>query len=99
MATIKIEKTEGQTGGRFVARVDGQTAVGELTFSRVNEKLVIADHTGVPDALAGKGVGKALVNHLIEDARQNGYRVVPLCPFVRAQSVKHPDWDDVIVRQ
>ena len=99
MASITIKKTETETGGRFVAHVEAETAVGELTFSRVNEKLVIADHTGVPDALAGKGVGKALVNHLIEDARQNGYRIVPLCPFVRAQSVKHPDWDDVIVRQ
>ncbi|MEM9670503.1 MAG: GNAT family N-acetyltransferase [Pseudomonadota bacterium] len=99
MSTITITKSETETGGRFVAHVEGETAVGELTFSKVNAELIIADHTGVPNALAGKGVGKALVTHLIEDARTNGYRIVPLCPFVRAQSLKHSEWDDVIVRR
>lgn len=99
MTSIQITKTETGTGGRFTAHIDGETATAELTWSRVNDKLIIADHTGVPDALAGKGVGKALVHHLIADARANGYRIVPLCPFVRAQSEKHPDWDDVIVKR
>ncbi len=99
MTDVTVVKEETETGGRFLARVANTDAVGELTYSRVNDKLVIADHTGVPEALAGKGVGKALVTHLIEDARQLGYRIVPLCPFVRAQSVRHPEWADVIVRQ
>ncbi len=99
MANIEITKTESGSKGLFVAEVEGESAKGELTFSRISEALVIADHTGVPDALAGKGVGKALVNYLIGDARANNYRIVPLCPFVRAQSLKHPEWDDVIVRE
>ncbi|MEM7662190.1 MAG: GNAT family N-acetyltransferase [Pseudomonadota bacterium] len=99
MTKITITKSETNSGGEFVAKVAEQTATGELTFSRVNDKLVIADHTGVPDALSGMGVGKALVNYLIEDARANGYRIVPLCPFVRAQSERHPEWDDVIVKR
>ena len=99
MTDISIQKTETDSKGKFTAQVAGESAEGELTFSRVNEHLVIADHTYVPDALTGKGVGKALVLHLIDDARANSYRIVPLCPFVRAQSMKHPEWDDVIVKQ
>ena len=99
MPDIRIEKSLTDTKGRFLARVDGETATAELTFSRVNDNLIIADHTGVPDALSGKGVGKALVNYLIKDARASGYRIVPLCPYVRALSNKHPEWDDVIVKQ
>ncbi|NRA29262.1 MAG: N-acetyltransferase [Parvularculaceae bacterium] len=98
MTNITIKKTEGTSGGKFVAHIEGQTATGELTWSRVNENLIIADHTGVDDALRGMGIAKALVEHLIADARENNYRIVPLCPYVRAQSMKHPEWDDVVIK-
>lgn len=82
--------------GRFVARVDGVEGEGELTISKASDVLVIADHTLVPDTLRGTGAASALVGALITDARAKGYRIVPLCPFVRAQSQKHPEWSDVI---
>jgi len=53
----------------------------------------------VPEELSGMGVAKALTENLIRDARENNYRIVPLCPYVRAQSMKHPEWDDVIVKR
>jgi predicted GNAT family acetyltransferase len=57
---------------------------------------VIADHTGVPEALKGRGVGQALVEALVADARAQGFTIVPLCPFVRAQYARHPEWSDVM---
>ena len=81
--------------GRFVARVDGVDGEGELTISTVSKVMVIADHTLVPDSLRGMGAASALVDALITDARARGYRILPLCPFVRAQSQKHPEWSDV----
>ncbi len=81
---------------RYVARVAGFPEPAEMTFSRVNDELIIVDHTGVPDSLAGKGVGKALANHVIEDARARGFKIIPLCPFLAAQVKKHPEWNDVI---
>ena len=57
---------------------------------------IIADHTGVDDSLRGLGVGKALVERLIADARSEGFTIVPLCPFVLAQYRKHPEWSDVM---
>jgi len=79
--------------GRFVMERDGDEA--ELTFSVVSPVLVIADHTGVPDSFRGTGAGLALVTRLVEDARAQGYKVIPLCPFVNAQRRRHPEWADV----
>ena len=95
MSDIQITKEDGKTRGRYVAIVDGVEA--ELTYSRMSPKRIIADHTGVPDALAGKGVGKALVQYLVDDARATGTRVVVLCPFVKAQAARHPEWSDVFI--
>ncbi len=71
---------------------DGHEA--DLTYSRMGETRVIADHTAVAEALAGTGAGLRLVERLVADARAEGFLIVPLCPFVNAMRRKHPDWAD-----
>lgn len=91
---MQIERQETGSHGRYSVTVDGH--VSEMTFSRASPRLIIIDHTDVPDALRGKGVGQALALHAVEDARQGGWKIIPLCPFMRAQVGRHPDWQDVI---
>lgn len=67
-----------------------------MTYSRVSAALVIIDHTEVPDALHGRGVGRALVLRAVEDARREGFRIIPLCPFAKAQFERNVDWRDVL---
>ena len=93
---ITITRSEEGSKGRYEARVEGRDGVGELTFSRMSPTRIIADHTAVADSLRGTGVGKALVERLIADARSEGFTIVPLCPFVRSQYQRHPEWSDVI---
>ncbi|MTH79141.1 GNAT family N-acetyltransferase [Paracoccus aestuariivivens] len=93
---IQVSYEDQGSKGRYVARIAGIEAVGELTISKVSADLIIADHTYVPDAMRGTGAGSALVNRLIADARAKGQHIVPLCPFVRAQVQRHPEWADVI---
>jgi uncharacterized protein len=91
---MQISDENGPTGGRYVARLDGAEA--EMTFSRASPQLVIIDHTGVPDSLRGKGVGQALALHAVEAARAGGWKIIPLCPFFKAQAQRHPEWRDVV---
>jgi predicted GNAT family acetyltransferase len=93
---ITITRSEAGSKGRYTARVEGQGGIGELTFSRMSPTKIIADHTGVDDSLKGTGIGKALVERLIADARSEGFSIVPLCPFVRGQFQRHPEWSDVM---
>ena len=92
---LTITLAETGSKGRYEARVEGKPPA-ELTYSRTSATLIIADHTGVPDALRGMGVGVALVKRMVEDARASGTRIVPLCPFVKAQMARHPEWRDVL---
>jgi predicted GNAT family acetyltransferase len=93
-ADITITREATDSRGRYVARIAGHAETAELTFSIASPALVIADHTGVPDAFRGMGVGLALVERLVADARENGFKVMPLCPFVNAQRKRHPEWAD-----
>ena len=88
--TTDITHEDSAEGGRYVARIEGQQA--ELVYTRPAPGIVSADHTGVPDALSGRGVGLALVEAMVADARAEGFRIVPRCRFVAAQAGRHPDW-------
>ncbi len=89
----QIIREQGTTKGRYVLRQGGEEA--ELTYSITTPQLIIADHTAVPDSFGGTGAGLALVTRLVEDARAEGIKIMPLCPFVNAQRKKHPEWADV----
>ncbi|QPH52277.1 GNAT family N-acetyltransferase [Pontivivens ytuae] len=87
-----IAREEQDSKGRYVWALDGVEA--ELSYTITSPRLRIADHTGVPDALRGSGVGLKLVERLVQDARAEGWKIMPLCPFVNAQRKKNPDWAD-----
>ncbi len=93
--TLTYDFEETETGGRFIAR-DGAGHEAELTFSKAGTERIVADHTGVPDAFRGQGVGKALVERLITYVRAEGKKLIPLCPFVRGQLQRNPEWRDVV---
>jgi uncharacterized protein len=90
MNEYQVRHETGDTGGRFVIDLeDGSEA--ELTYSRAGTSRWIADHTGVPDQHGGKGIAGLLVQTLIAAAKDADVRIVPLCPYVRAWSRKHPE--------
>ena len=95
MTSVEFLREQSATRGRYLIRLDGQITEAELSWAQLGESTIAADHTGVPDIFRGRGFGVLLVVHLVEDARQRGLRVVPLCPFVRSQYQRHPEWADV----
>ena len=96
MASVSIRKEPSARGGRYVATVEGIEGEAELTFTQRGPSLISADHTGAPDSLRGTGAALALVQNMIADAREHGFKIAPICPYVRAQYRKHPDWRDVM---
>lgn len=91
---MEIHTEDGASGGRYWLTKDGATA--EMTFSRASPRLIIIDHTGVPDSMRGQGAGQALAAFAVEAARSGGWKIMPLCPFFKAQALRHGEWHDVI---
>lgn len=90
----EISRDMIETKGRYALRHKGHEAV--LTYSRLGRTAIIIDHTEVPDALRGTGLGRRLVERAITDARAEGLKVISLCPFAKAQIARTPAWQDVL---
>ncbi|MGB3466538.1 MAG: GNAT family N-acetyltransferase [Cyclobacteriaceae bacterium] len=93
---IQIAKEESESKGRLVAKKNGEE-IGEMTYSKANNgELLIVDHTGVEDAHKEEGVGKALFFRMVDLAREDKRKIMPLCPFVKAMFKKNKDLWDVL---
>ena len=81
---MSIEVRDNSDESRYEALLDGQP-VGFAYYrsepGRVDE--------GTAHALA-------LVHSALDDVRQRGLAVVPLCPFVRSYIARHPEYDDLV---
>jgi predicted GNAT family acetyltransferase len=89
-----VEREDRPTGGVYQVTIEGHTA--QMAFSRAGERLIIIDHTDVPEALRGRRVGNMLLERAIADMRATGGKIFPLCPFAASQFRKHPEYRDVL---
>ena len=92
MTDVKVEQSD--TSGRYYYQSEGRPEA-ELTFSKTGRTMIIVDHTDVPEAYKGEGIGLVLLTQVVEDMRSAGKKIIPLCPFANAQFHKHPEWQDV----
>lgn len=90
-----MQITHHANGAKGVYRPDTDPSA-ELTYSRAGQRMLIIDHTEVPESLRGTGAGRALVERVVEEARASGKTLVPLCPFAASQFKRHPEWRDVL---
>jgi predicted GNAT family acetyltransferase len=70
--------------------MDGAEQIGEMVVLISGNKLTVY-HTEVSTKAEGKGVAKKLLDAMVEHARNNGLKVIPLCPYVHAQFKRHPE--------
>ena len=74
---------------RFVARTEHGEAT--LKYSRAGEDTLDFTSTFVPEAARGARLGEKLVLHALDWAQDNGFHVIPTCPFVRHVVDEHPE--------
>jgi len=91
---MEIQRDDNGRKGQFSAWIDG-AEVGLMTYTWGGDHKFIIDHTEVYADFSGKGVGKALVMAAVAYARENGVKILPLCPFAKKVFERTPEIEDV----
>src|SRR3954469_5660500 len=78
---------------RLELEVEGSIAF--IDYKLLRDKLFLI-HTEVPPALKGKGAGNAIVQKALQYAKDNNYKIVPICPFVQSYLKRHKEWNDIV---
>ncbi len=94
---MELTRTHTEEGAKGLFELfDGDKCVARMTYSRIDPNNVIIDHTAVDPAVKGTGTGTKIVAYLVDWARENEQKIMPLCPFTKATLEKHPEWHDII---
>lgn len=90
-----VQLSVNEKNGYFFIEVNGNIEA-KLTFVFAGEGKFIIDHTEVNDGNNGKGYGKKMLMKAVEYARENNYKIIPLCPFAKSVFDKTTDIQDVL---
>lgn len=92
---MEIQQINRGTKGVFQAMEDGKEA-GAMTYSWAGEDKMIIDHTEVNPEFKGRNVGNQLLMALVQYARENNIKIIPLCPFAKSVFDKNEAIRDVL---
>jgi len=93
---MKIILIEEANKGYAEAKV-GNEQIGKMTYSFSEEGIIMIDSTYVFDAYKGQGIGKEMLYKIVEMARLNNIKIIPLCPFSISVFEKNVDIQDVLI--
>lgn len=58
--------------------------------------MIIIDYTGIEEGHSGKGFWKQLLMKVVEFTRNKDLKIIPLCPFAKANFQKDTSIQDVL---
>jgi predicted GNAT family acetyltransferase len=87
--------TNNPAASRFEIVTDEGIAM--LAYKRRGGELDLI-HTEVPRALEGHGYAAALAAAALDDARRQGIKVIPICPYVKAYLARHPEYAELVAQ-
>lgn len=81
---------------RSAAYIDGSCA-GECEFT-VDGSVWSITHTFVDPAYGGRGIAKLLVLKVIEEARRQQVKIIPVCSYAMRMMEGKEEFSDVLVK-
>jgi predicted GNAT family acetyltransferase len=89
-----ITHEESEHGGVYSVEVAGSARPAVLTWQKRGDVRLV-DHTFVPPEARGQGLAGKLVEAIVADAKAQGFKIAPQCPYVVTAFGKHPEWADL----
>ena len=82
--------------GRHSLKNENGEVMGYITYQEKNGNVIEIDHTVVHEEYAGQGLASKLVRSVADEARKEGWKIIPTCSYAEKWFEKHPDEKDLL---
>jgi uncharacterized protein len=89
-----LEISDNPKRSRFEVYADGELA-GFATYHRNGDRISFP-HTETDPRFTHRGLATALIRAALDDSRERGLSVLPLCSFVRGFIEREPTYLDLV---
>jgi uncharacterized protein len=90
--TLTVEHDEKNK--QFVAIAEGKACTLEYSVLPDGKTLDYYS-TFVPPELRGRHIGQNIVKFALDFAKENDYKIIPSCPFVKLYIDRHPEYRNI----
>jgi len=88
-----IPVVHNTTAKRFEITLDSKTAYSKYLLAGGR---IIIEHTEVPEELEGRGLASRIVSTVLDYARAQNLKVLPICPFAKSFIGRHREYQDLL---
>ncbi|WP_413382023.1 GNAT family N-acetyltransferase [Alkalihalobacillus sp. 1P02AB] len=88
---MEIQK---EANRHFINNENGEM-IGEVTYRATDEGKVILDHTFVDESRRGENIASELVASVVTEMKKQNKKIVPLCPFAKAEFKKKKEYQEI----
>lgn len=81
---------------KFYIGESEQDMVARITWKNGGNNIIVIDHTIVDPSLRGKGVAGELIKKVVEMAREENLKIVPVCSYAVAKMTRTDEYKDVL---
>jgi predicted GNAT family acetyltransferase len=78
----------------FIGDEDNPKA--EVIYKASDDGCIRITHTMVSNELRGQGIGQKLIKRMVDHARQENLKVIPVCSYARAEFEKNREYEDIL---
>lgn len=92
---MEIQNRKSDNQGEFFIKRDGNT-LAELPYSISDNTHMIIHHTEVSEELRGQKVGKKMVEHAVNYARENDLKIISHCSYAKKVIERDESMRDIL---
>lgn len=94
----EIKHEESGEKGRFEMQ-EGDQVVGELIYELSPEGVMSLTGTYVPKEYEGQGIARELFVATVEFAKNEGRKVIPICPYTVVMFNRMPEYQELLLKR
>lgn len=96
MGKTPVEIRHDRDARRLEAVLEDGRVAGFAEYHPRSDTVLSFNHTVVDDEFEGQGIGSQLARGVVRVARDEGFRIVPACSFIRSYLRSHEELQDVL---
>jgi predicted GNAT family acetyltransferase len=73
-----------------------QDMIARITWKNGGNNIIVIDHTIVDPSLRGQGIAADLIRKVVEMAREENLKIVPVCSYAVAKMTRTDEYKDVL---
>ncbi len=92
---ISMEIKKGKS--KFYIGESEDNFIAHITYKNGGKNVIIVDHTFVDPSLRGQSIAGKLLAKVVEMAREENLKIVPVCSYVVTKMSRTDEYKDVLL--